>query len=54
VKITEKGRLAFTTALAHCLQSINRLMAAVDPQDLNQLDQVCTRLRQGSFQPNVS
>ena len=54
VKITDKGRLAFTTALAHCLQSINRLMSAVDPHDMHRLDRVCTRLRQSSFQPNAS
>lgn len=53
VNITDKGRQVFTSALNKCLQSINHLMFAIEPQEIHQLDHACTRLRQNSFQQSV-
>lgn len=53
VNITDKGRHVFASALTTCLQSINRLMSAVDPQEIHQLDHTCARLRQNSLAQSV-
>lgn len=53
VNITDKGRQMFTAALAKCLQSIDRLMSAVDTPDIQLLDQTCAHLRQNSYSQSV-
>lgn len=50
VKITDKGRHVFTTALTRCLQSINRLMSVGNARDIHRLDSLCARLRENSLQ----
>ncbi len=45
LKATPEGHRVFSSALHHCLQSINRLMSTLEPQDADRLDQACARLR---------
>jgi DNA-binding MarR family transcriptional regulator len=52
LKLTTEGRRVFTIALDQYLQSITRVMSALDAKAIARLDETCTRLRhQFSEQP---
>lgn len=46
LKVTPEGRRVFSSALTHCVQSINRVMSTLEPQDVARLDDTCVQLRQ--------
>lgn len=48
LKATDAGRRAFSSALAHSLASIGRMMSALEPHEVAALDSACARLRQSS------
>lgn len=47
-KVTAAGRRTFSSALSHYLQSIGKVMSALDEQEIKSLDFACIRLRESA------
>lgn len=48
IKVTAAGRRTFSSALSHYLQSIGKVMSALDEQEIKSLDFACIRLREAA------